>query len=111
MVENWLASHVSSVIQLKLKTVGETGTCSYIFYPSLYLGFSVRKLEDVEGRGEEGVGVRGEGGGVGEQSGAHWSLHIPGLNMKIYYSIMCSVCKLEGNHMKSSQTKSPLWSK
>lgn len=63
MVENWLASHVSSVIQLKLKTVGETGTCSYIFYPSLYLGFSVRKLEDVEGRGEEGEGGEGRGGG------------------------------------------------
>lgn len=44
------------------------------------------------------------------QSGAHWSPNIPVLNMKIYYSIMCSVCKLEGSHMKRSQTKSLLCS-
>lgn len=34
----------------------------------------------------------------------------PVLNMKIYYGIMCSVCRLEGNHMKRSQTKSLLCS-
>lgn len=46
----------------------------------------------------------------GEQSGSHWPLTIHLLNMKIYYTIMCSVCKLEGNHMKKFQTKSLLCS-
>lgn len=69
----------------------------------LYLGFSARCAWRENGSRQE----KREGG---EQSGAHCSLNIPVLNMKIYYSIMCSVCKLEGNHMKRSQTKSLLCS-
>ena len=47
---------------------------------------------------------KGMGGWV--RVGPTGSPNIHVLNMKIYYSIMCSVCKFEGNHMKSSQTKS-----
>lgn len=71
---------------------------------TLYLDFSARRSWRENGSRQERRGGR-------EQSGAHWSLNIPVLNMKIYYSIMCSVCKLEGNHMKRSQTKSLLCSK
>ncbi len=56
------------------------------------------------------MGQEKEKRGRREPSGAHGSLNIPVLNMKIYYNIMCSVCKLEGNHMKRSQTKSLLCS-
>lgn len=62
-------------------------------------------------RKKRGEGVEKSGGPTGSTP----PLPLPNpsdpvLNMKIYYGIMCSVCRLEGNHMKRSQTKSLLCS-
>ena len=93
-------------------SVGLAGTSSTFFSHSFHslFGFLHARCAWRENgsRKEKRVGEEGRWGG--EQSGAHWSLNILVLNMKIYYSIMCSVCKLEGNHMKRSQTKSLLCS-